>query len=374
MRYRNQATQRVLSVLLASSRGQIRAARRHRTFARSLGMNKNMAHRALTTLIAAGYLTRDRIGRAYQLSPHVLSLSRGATARNRYCRAGAACARESASADGRERLSLDHCRPQPRDGGRYSGGRRARACAASAAIRCRCIARRCRACCSRIERTRRSPPISLPPRRCTGRSAFPIRRARANRASGTTSARSGRRRMCCGAIRICRARPMRFFRFAMRRERAHAIITIGGPARTFRSSAHRGPAAADPQHHRAAATGSAADSGAALCGRTMSSSAPARCGFWTRLRAQIVRWASRKSRVHWLCRREPCSAVWMRCCGRASLRVTRPRRDMSPDRPPNVATQCHRAFCRPRDLPSLVAAACLDFRGNRFPACADRLE
>jgi len=78
VRYRNQASQRVLSVLLCLAD---KAAPRGVTeIARVLGMNKNMVHRALTTLIASGYVTRDGSGELYQLSPHVLSLSRGATA------------------------------------------------------------------------------------------------------------------------------------------------------------------------------------------------------------------------------------------------------------------------------------------------------
>ena len=55
MRYRNQATQRVLSVLLSSGR-QARASRRDAKLRALLGMNKNMVHRALTTLVAAGYV------------------------------------------------------------------------------------------------------------------------------------------------------------------------------------------------------------------------------------------------------------------------------------------------------------------------------
>jgi len=78
VRYRNQATQRVLSVLLCLSDKP--APRGVTEISRLLGMNKNMAHRALATLIASGYVTRDASGELYQLSPHVLSLSRGSAA------------------------------------------------------------------------------------------------------------------------------------------------------------------------------------------------------------------------------------------------------------------------------------------------------
>jgi DNA-binding IclR family transcriptional regulator len=78
VRYRNQATQRVLSVLLCLSDKP--APRGVTELSRLLGMNKNMAHRALATLIASGYVTRDASGDLYQLSPHVLSLSRGSAA------------------------------------------------------------------------------------------------------------------------------------------------------------------------------------------------------------------------------------------------------------------------------------------------------
>ena len=78
VRYRNQATQRVLSVLLClADKPEPRGVTE---IARLLGMSKNMVHRALTTLIVSGYVARDSSGELYQLSPHVLSLSRGTAA------------------------------------------------------------------------------------------------------------------------------------------------------------------------------------------------------------------------------------------------------------------------------------------------------
>jgi DNA-binding IclR family transcriptional regulator len=74
--YRNQATQRVLAVLLAFA-GQP-SPRGVTELSRELGMNKNMVHRALTTLTAEAYLTRDASGELYQLGPHVLALQTGA--------------------------------------------------------------------------------------------------------------------------------------------------------------------------------------------------------------------------------------------------------------------------------------------------------
>jgi DNA-binding IclR family transcriptional regulator len=76
-RYRNQAAQRVLAVLSAfaaadgSSRGVTELAR-------TLGMNKNMVHRALSTLCGEGFLTRDPSGERYQLGYRVLDISGGA--------------------------------------------------------------------------------------------------------------------------------------------------------------------------------------------------------------------------------------------------------------------------------------------------------
>ncbi len=74
-RYRNQATQRVLSVLLAfAESGEPRGVTE---LSRALSMSKNMVHRALTTLTAEGYLTRDPSGERYQLGPRVLALGVG---------------------------------------------------------------------------------------------------------------------------------------------------------------------------------------------------------------------------------------------------------------------------------------------------------
>jgi DNA-binding IclR family transcriptional regulator len=75
-RYRNQATARVLTVLLAfATHTQPRGVTE---LSRELGMNKNMVHRALTTLTAEGYLIRDGSGARYQLGPRLLVLQAGA--------------------------------------------------------------------------------------------------------------------------------------------------------------------------------------------------------------------------------------------------------------------------------------------------------
>ena len=74
VRYRNQATRRVLTVLLALADGP--RPRGVSELARVLGMNKNMVHRALATLTSAGYATRDPSGELYQPGPRLLSLSR----------------------------------------------------------------------------------------------------------------------------------------------------------------------------------------------------------------------------------------------------------------------------------------------------------
>jgi DNA-binding IclR family transcriptional regulator len=71
-RYRNQAAQRVLTVLAAFV-GH-RKVYGVTELSRALGMNKNMVHRALTTLTAEGYLTRDASGERYQLGYRVLDL------------------------------------------------------------------------------------------------------------------------------------------------------------------------------------------------------------------------------------------------------------------------------------------------------------
>ncbi len=72
VRYRNQAARRVLSVLSAfdSAEGPHGVTE----LARALGMSKNMVHRALGTLMQAGYVVRDASGQRYQLGHRVLAL------------------------------------------------------------------------------------------------------------------------------------------------------------------------------------------------------------------------------------------------------------------------------------------------------------
>lgn len=76
VRYRNQATQRVLKVLLAFAANT--KPRGVTELSRELGMNKNMIHRALSTLMAENYLTRDPTGELYQLGYRLLTLGGGA--------------------------------------------------------------------------------------------------------------------------------------------------------------------------------------------------------------------------------------------------------------------------------------------------------
>jgi DNA-binding IclR family transcriptional regulator len=76
VRYRNQATQRVLSVLTAFA-GHADSCGVSE-IARELGMNKNMTYRALATLTAEGYLTRDVSGERYQLGPRLFAYAIGA--------------------------------------------------------------------------------------------------------------------------------------------------------------------------------------------------------------------------------------------------------------------------------------------------------
>jgi DNA-binding IclR family transcriptional regulator len=73
--YRNQASQRVFAVLLAFAGHP--APRGISELARELGMSKNMVHRALATLMEAGYITRDASGALYQLGPRLLALEGG---------------------------------------------------------------------------------------------------------------------------------------------------------------------------------------------------------------------------------------------------------------------------------------------------------
>jgi DNA-binding IclR family transcriptional regulator len=71
-RYRNQAAQRVLAVLSCFCGGERSLGVTE--LAQRLGMNKNMVHRALTTLAADGYVVRDPGGARYQLGYRVLVL------------------------------------------------------------------------------------------------------------------------------------------------------------------------------------------------------------------------------------------------------------------------------------------------------------
>ena len=78
VRYRNQATRRVLTVLLALAESP--RPRGVSELARALGMNKNMVHRALTVLCASGYAARHSSGELYQPGPRCLLLSRSSAA------------------------------------------------------------------------------------------------------------------------------------------------------------------------------------------------------------------------------------------------------------------------------------------------------
>jgi DNA-binding IclR family transcriptional regulator len=72
-RYRNQAVQRVLAVLSCFAEPERDLGVTE--LALRLGMNKNMVHRALTTLAADGFVTRDAGGSRYQLGYRVLALA-----------------------------------------------------------------------------------------------------------------------------------------------------------------------------------------------------------------------------------------------------------------------------------------------------------
>src|SRR5215467_5979454 len=72
-RYRNQAAQRVLSVL-ASFIGH-EGPRGVSEIARELKLSKNMVHRALFTLAKENYLARDPTGERYQLGLKLLALN-----------------------------------------------------------------------------------------------------------------------------------------------------------------------------------------------------------------------------------------------------------------------------------------------------------
>jgi DNA-binding IclR family transcriptional regulator len=74
-RYRNQAAQRVLNVLTAFAGAE--PSRGVTELGRALGMNKNMVHRAVSTLCDEHFLTRDVSGERYQLGYRVLDLAGG---------------------------------------------------------------------------------------------------------------------------------------------------------------------------------------------------------------------------------------------------------------------------------------------------------
>jgi len=74
-RYRNQAAGRVLAVLSAFL-GHDRP-RGVSELARELAFNKNMVHRALSTLVSENVLTRDSTGELYQLGPSWLAFAVG---------------------------------------------------------------------------------------------------------------------------------------------------------------------------------------------------------------------------------------------------------------------------------------------------------
>ena len=73
--YGNQAAQRVLAVL--SSFAAAEAPLGVTELARELGMSKNMVHRALSTLVETGWLTRDASGERYQIGFAALLLAGG---------------------------------------------------------------------------------------------------------------------------------------------------------------------------------------------------------------------------------------------------------------------------------------------------------
>lgn len=74
-RYRNQAAQRVLTVLSAFDGAD--PSRGVTELGRALGMNKNMVHRAVSTLCGEDFVTRDASGERYQLGYRVLDVGGG---------------------------------------------------------------------------------------------------------------------------------------------------------------------------------------------------------------------------------------------------------------------------------------------------------
>ena len=76
-KYRNQAAGRVLMVLGAFLGHE--TPRGVSELARDLGFNKNMVHRALSTLVSENFLARDPSGELYQLGPRWLAFAVGET-------------------------------------------------------------------------------------------------------------------------------------------------------------------------------------------------------------------------------------------------------------------------------------------------------
>jgi DNA-binding IclR family transcriptional regulator len=70
----NKATARVLLVLSALAEGP--ETQGVTELSKTLGMTKNMVHRALSTLVRHGYAARDPSGSRYQLGPGILRLAR----------------------------------------------------------------------------------------------------------------------------------------------------------------------------------------------------------------------------------------------------------------------------------------------------------
>src|SRR6185503_8058543 len=76
-RYRNQAASRVFRVLVAFIGHD--GPRSMSELAAEIGFNKNMVHRALTTLTEENYLVRDASGKRYQLGHRWLALALAGT-------------------------------------------------------------------------------------------------------------------------------------------------------------------------------------------------------------------------------------------------------------------------------------------------------
>ena len=263
VRYRNQATQRVLSVLLCLA--DKTAPRGVTEISRLLGMNKNMAHRALATLIASGYVTRDVSGELYQLSPHVLSLSRGTAAEtdivalaHPVLQALHRLTRESVYLSiivGRNRVTVDDIQAEG----------------------------------ARVLRSQRGHPVPL---HCTKMSRVLLAHRRDDEIACYLSAAAPLHRPqrfpdppseseegVWRDVRAIRQVPHVLWRnphlasaaYAIfpvcdAEDRSHAIITIGGPRERFDLPQIEIAASGNPQCPRPTATGSATDSGAAFFG------------------------------------------------------------------------------------------------------------